>query len=166
MEASVYKEIKALDKMTAGELKNKILAVFGEQARSNHKDYLRKKIAWRIQANSEGGLSERAKQKAMEIANDADLRIRAPRIKANSGPDEHEARTINCKIVSSEDRRLPLPGTLLVREFRGVTHVVKVLDQGFEYESQRHKTLSAVARTITGTKWNGFLFFGIAKGRK
>ena len=81
METSVYREIKALDKMTSGELKRKYLEVFGERARSNHKDFMRKKIAWRIQALAEGGLSERARRRALEIANDADLRVRLPRVK-------------------------------------------------------------------------------------
>ena len=53
--------------------------VFGEASRSNHKQFLFRRIAWRMQANAYGGLSERARRRALEIANDADLRIRAPK---------------------------------------------------------------------------------------
>lgn len=66
------------------------------------------------------------------------------------------------RLPASRDRRLPLPGTLLVREYKGQSVVVKVLDEGFEYEGRRHKSLSTIAREVTGTKWNGFLFFGLA----
>ena len=65
--------------MTVGKLKDKYREVFGEDSRSNHKQFLFRRVAWRIQANAEGGLSERARRRALEIANDADLRIRAPK---------------------------------------------------------------------------------------
>jgi hypothetical protein len=56
-----------------------------------------------------------------------------------------------------------MPGSLLMKQHKGETHVVKVLDNGFEYNGQVCRSLSAIAQEITGTKWNGFLFFGIAK---
>lgn len=61
--------------MTVGQLRQEHIEVFGEESRSNHKQLLFRRIAWRIQALAEGGLSERARRRAMEIANDADLRI-------------------------------------------------------------------------------------------
>ncbi len=69
------KEIDELRGMTVGQLREKHLGVFGEESRSNHKQFLFRRIAWRIQALAEGGLSERARRRALEIANDADLRI-------------------------------------------------------------------------------------------
>lgn len=66
------------------------------------------------------------------------------------------------RLPASRDRRLPLTGTLLAREYNGQSVVVKVLDEGFEYEGRRYKSLSAIAREVTGTKWNGFLFFSLA----
>lgn len=75
----MQKEIEALSRMTVGQLRQKYLEVFGEESRSNHKQFLFRRIAWRIQALAEGVLSERARRRALEIANDADLRIRAPR---------------------------------------------------------------------------------------
>ncbi len=121
-----------------------------------------KRIAWRIQALAEGDLSERARRRAEELANDADLRTRAPRDPVASGSSEVKARTATGRISPSRDPRLPLPGTLLAREFQGRDIVVKVLDNGFEFDGRRYKSLSAIAQEVTGSKWNGFLFFGIA----
>jgi hypothetical protein len=56
-----------------------------------------------------------------------------------------------------------MPGGLLAKEHKGETHVVKVLDNGFDYDGRLYRSLSAIAQEITGTKWNGYLFFGIAK---
>ena len=79
METAMRKEIDELSRMTVGQLRLKYLEAFGEESRSNHKQFLFRRIAWRIQALAEGGLSERARRRALEIANDADLRIRAPK---------------------------------------------------------------------------------------
>jgi hypothetical protein len=78
-ETEIREEIEALRNLTTALLKEKYREVFGEETRSNHKQFLFRRIAWRIQANAWGGLSERARQRALEIADDADLRIRAPR---------------------------------------------------------------------------------------
>ena len=152
MNTDTYKEIMSLSRMTVGELREKYLEVFGEETRSHHKDFLRKRIAWRLQALSEGDLSERARRRAAELANDADLRIRTPRDPFKHGAAEVHSRTTTGTLNSPRDPRLPLPGTLLVREFRGKTIVVKVLDEGFECDNQRYKSLSAIARKVTGSR--------------
>jgi len=166
MEAKLFHEIQGLSRMTVGELRDKYVEVFGEQSRSFHKDFLRKRIAWRIQALAEGGLSERARRRADELANDADLRIRTPRKPVETGMIQENARTTTSRISSGRDPRLPMPGTILAREYQGRDIVVKVLDDDFEFESRRYKSLSAIAREVTGTKWNGFLFFGIDQNRR
>jgi hypothetical protein len=90
MDAAVMKEIEQLRRLTVGGLRLKYREVFGEESRSNSKDFLFRRIAWRLQAVAEGDLSERARRRALEIANDADLRIRAPK---DFGPqDAHAAR--------------------------------------------------------------------------
>jgi len=165
MEATTYQEIQKLSRMTVGELREKHLEVFGEETRSHHKEFLRKRIAWRLQALAEGDLSERARRKAEELANDADLRMRAPRDAARLGSAEVKARTTTDHIPPSRDPRLPLPGTLLAREFQSRDIVVKVLNNGFEFDGRLYKSLSAIAKEVSGSKWNGFLFFGIAGGR-
>lgn len=151
MKLHIQKQADALRDMTVAELREKCLDVFGEETRSRHKDFLRKRITWRLQANEEGGLSERARRRAGELANDSDLRLVAPR------------RTEVRSFRPSHDRRLPMPGTVLTRQYRGKTIRVTVLDEGFEYQGAVYRSLSAVAREVTGTRWNGFLFFGLAQ---
>jgi len=146
--------------MTVGELREKYKEVFGEESRSNHKQFLFRRIAWRVQALAEGGLSERARRRALEIANDADLRIRPPKGFDIGVPAE---RSVTRKLAAT-DPRLPVPGTLLVREWRGQSIVVKVRTDGFEYDGRLYRSLSGIARAVTGTKWNGFLFFDLAVG--
>jgi Protein of unknown function (DUF2924) len=160
MKAAVLKEIEGLRRLTVGGLREKYREVFGEQSRSNHKDFLFRRIAWRLQANAEGGLSERARRRALEIANDADLRIRAPK---NLGASEASHRTSVGTVGGGRDPRLPAPGTLLTRDFKGHTCVVTVLADAFEYEGRAYRSLSAIAGEIAGTRWNGFLFFGLTR---
>jgi hypothetical protein len=94
--------------MTARELQAKYLGVFGEPTRQHRKQYLIGRIIWRMQANDEGDLSERARQRAAELANDADLRIRRP-------PDRPEppggSTTRPAPITFSDGAGLPMPGT-------------------------------------------------------
>jgi hypothetical protein len=168
MKAAVLKEIEALRRLTVGGLREKYREVFGEETRSNHKDFLFRRIAWRLQANAEGGLSERARRRALEIANDADLRIRAPKDAGGDGlggggghGNDANNRTAVGTVRGGRDARLPASGTLLTRDFKGHTYVVKVVADGFEYDGRTYRSLSAVAGEITGTRWNGFLFFGL-----
>jgi hypothetical protein len=55
----------------------------------------------------------------------------------------------------------PIAGTRLIREYQGIEHCVTVRDEDFEYQGRPYKSLSAIARAITGTRWNGLLFFGL-----
>ena len=151
--------IEALRHMTVGQLKQKYGEVFGEASRSHHKQFLFRRIAWRMQANAWGGLSERARRRALEIADDADLRIRAPRNFLKVELDE--SRTIETRVAPTEDPRLPIPGTMLVRRYRGKDIVVRVREDGFEYGGNIHRSLSSAVREATGTPWNGFAFFGL-----
>jgi hypothetical protein len=154
---SIWYEIDGLRHQTVGELKVKYHEVFGQESRSNHKQFLVRRIAWRLQADAEGGLSERARQRALVLADEAELRTRAPAsfLKKLSGANQR-------------DCRLPPPGTWLTRQFQQQSVAVEVLEKGFRYQERVYKSLSAVARHVTGTQWNGFLFFGLqasAEGR-
>jgi len=161
MQAALKKELAALDRMTVDELRTKHYIVFGEENRSRHRDYLRKRIAWRLQALAEGGLSDRARQRAMEIANDADLRIRMP-VATEPSPTATERTEVHV-FHDGRDGRLPLPGTEIMRVYQGRTLRVTVLEDGFEYEGERYRSLTAVAKKVTGSHWNGMLFFGLRK---
>jgi hypothetical protein len=72
--------------------------------------------------------------------------------------------------ASSPDKALPprklTPGTRLVRDWHGVGHTVTVLDDGFEFDGLRWKSLSAIAKAITGTHWNGPRFFGLSEAKR
>ncbi len=163
---SVREQIEGLRRMTVGQLKTRYREVFGEDSRSNHKQFLFRRVAWRIQANAEGGLSERARRRALEIADDADLRIKAPRNFLQKDVDE--SRTVESRVMGSADPRLPLPGALLVRRFQGKDIVVRVREEGFEWSERLYSSLSAAVRAATGTRWNGFAFFNLGDrpGRK
>jgi hypothetical protein len=165
MKAAVLKEVENLRRLSVTGLREKYREVFGEDSRSHHKDFLFRRIAWRLQALAEGDLSERARRRALEIANDADLRIGAPK---HVGMQNASAagRTVVGVINGKRDIRLPEPGTLLTREFKGQTFVVKVLADGFEYEDRRYSSLSAVATEIAGSRWNGLLFFHLTGKEK
>ena len=151
VETTMRKQIEELSRMTVGQLRQKY----------NHKQFLFRRIAWRIQALAEGGLSERARRRALKIANDADLRIRAP--KPKNGPDVTLDPRLSVSRKLALDPRLPPPGTYLEREFKGRRLIVKVLVNGFEFDGEIFRALSAIAREVTGTKWNGFLFFNLTE---
>ncbi len=123
-----------------------------------------RRIAWRLQAKVEGDLSERARHRAAEIADDADLRTRAP--KGFSPRDIPASATwLVDRSRSQRDWRLWRRQGATARRLGDRQIVVKVLDEGFEYESRRYHSLSAIAREVTGTRWNGLLFFGLAERR-
>jgi hypothetical protein len=145
----MWREIDGLRHQSVGQLRVKYLEVFRQESRSNHKQFLVRRIAWRLQANAEGDLSERARQRAMLVAEDADLRIRAPQSFLKEL--KHGGR----------DARVPPAGTRLTRQFQGRKVSVDVLEKGFLYQDQVYRSLSAVARHVTGVQWNGFEFFNL-----
>lgn len=158
---SIAAEVGRLAKMTVPQLRARHAELFGEPARSHHREFLTRQIAWRLQAEAEGGLPEETRQLALAIAREASLRVRIESAAARGAVLEDRIATT--RLATNQDVRLPMPGSLLMKEHKGETHVVKVLDNGFDYDGRLYRSLSAIAQEITGTKWNGFLFFGIAK---
>ena len=128
--------------------------LFGEKCRSRNKRYLIRRIAWRLQANAEGDLSERAKARADELALDSEVRVTAPR-------ETIQPRLVKTDVQSRPalDQRLPPPGSMLHRDYKGRQIHVLIVNSGFEYEGQLYKSLTAVANAITGSHVNGFQFF-------
>jgi Protein of unknown function (DUF2924) len=159
MHLNIEKEVAALKRMTVKELRARYAEVFGEETPANNKPWLVKRIAWRVQALAEGDLSERARQRAGELANDADLRLSPPKVK----PVPIPADRTKVAFLQTADGRLPLPGTIITRLYKGAKVEVKVLPKGFEYEGEVFKSLSAVARAITGQHCNGYYFFRLGK---
>jgi hypothetical protein len=156
----VYREIEQLPSMHIDQLRQRYREVFGGPSQSKHKQHLVRRIAWRLQVLAQGDLSERARQRALAIANDADLKVQVPsQWMASQHPAPGHKR-------GPKDRRLPVIGTVLTRSYGDQTIVVKVLKEGFEYHGRRYRSLSAIAREATGTRWNGLLFFGLTKRGK
>ncbi len=157
------REIAALRRMTVTELRARHIEVFGEQTRSGHKDYLIKRIAWRLQANAWGGLSERAQRRAEELARDADLRMNPPKDDMVVGEG---ISTPPLHVALGGDPRLPMPGAIIRRVYKGEEIVVRVLPKGFECDGELFGSLSAIAKVKTGSHWNGFHFFHLDNNKE
>ena len=153
MALNLTHELAALRRLTPRELCARYAEAFGEQPSTKNKGWLLKRLAWRLQSLAEGDLSQRARQRAAELARDADLRLNAPHNKANT------TTTQPVRIPAPIDQRLPPPGTILTRPYKGQLLQVQVLTEGFAYAGRIYPSLSAVAKTITGSHTNGYHFF-------
>ena len=156
MNAELNRHIDQLRQMTTAQLQLKYRELFGQASHSNHKDYLFRRVAWRMQAVAEGGLSERASAYAREIAADPDLRLCAPK-----KPIEIQPAVRVANASRQLDPRVPPPGTQLIKRYKDETLTVTVLEDGYQYGDRIYKSLSAIARQVTGTQWNGYVFFGL-----
>lgn len=145
-DASVVTQLAALKRMTVVELKAKWESLFGTPAPNNSRSYLELRLSYRIQELTLGGLSRETRRTLDLLA------------------DEIEGRVARKTIIA--DRRNPVVGTRLVREWDGVEHTVTVMKDGFDWQGRKFKSLSAVARAITGTQWNGYRFFGLREARR
>lgn len=160
----IANQLAALDRMTTGELAEQYRELHGQPCRTRHRAYLIRKIAWRIQANAEGDLSERARQRAAELADDADVRVMAPKTMI-CPPQVGETATFTLPAPTGQaqpnDPRLPPIGAAIVRKYKGRTIRAVVLDdgRGFECNGERFRTLSALTKKITGSHMNGYRFF-------
>lgn len=155
MDSQLDENIDQLRQMTTAQLRLKYHELFGQASHSNHKDYLFRRVAWRMQALAQGGLSERARLFAQQITQDADLRLCPPNKFLQAPP-------LRVASAPTADPRLPAPGTLLVKRYKNDTITVTVLEHGFQYGERIYKSLSAIARAVTGTQWNGYSFFGLS----
>jgi len=167
MSDTVQRELEVLGRMTTGDLVRRYEELHGQPCRTRHRAYLIRKIAWRIQANAEGDLSERARMRAAELANGAEARVMAP--KTQVCPPQPGGMVTTTRAVSTVavDPRLPPAGSAIVRQYKGRTHRVVVLPdgQGFELDGERYATLTAVAKKVTGSHINGFRFFRLREVR-
>lgn len=146
--------LASLEAMSGPQLRLEYVRVFGEAPISNNRVWLFKRVAWRIQSLTEGDLSERARQRATEQARDADLRLTPPVARPYPGGTHRSPR-------AEPERRRLRPGTVIQRPYKGTMLEVKVLAHGFEYQGAIYRSLSAVAKTITGSHCSGYGFFHI-----
>lgn len=137
--------------------------LFGKDRAVANASHLRRKIAWHVQARKEGGLPDSARQYALSIARGAALRVQISENAARRRKAIPLDRTVTTAVAPEHNARLPLAGSLLMKDYKGRTILIRVLDHGFEYDGRKFTSLSAIAQDITGTKWNGWTFFGMAK---
>ena len=138
--------LAALKAMSVNELKTEWQAMFDAPAPNNSRTFLESRLAYRIQELTYGGPDKQTRRLLDLLA------------------DEVEG-TLTRK-TQIADPRNPVVGTKLIREWDGIAHTVTVLKEGFEWGGQRYKSLSAVARAITGTRWNGYRFFGLRERKR
>jgi hypothetical protein len=153
MKLPVAQEVAALQRLTTRQLRAKFAELCDETTPSSNRTWLIKRLAWRLQALAEGGLSERARRRAAELANEADLRLavpRTPRTQRTKRPPPQRQQP---------NHLLPMPGTVLTRPYKGQTLQVQVQPDGFQFDGHTYRSLSAVAKAITGSHCSGRLFF-------
>ncbi len=152
-ETTLY-QIMELKEKSLGELKAKYEELFiGQKAPSNNKIYLWRKIAYRMQELKYGSVPAETRGKIQELITKYD-----PVNNKSLRPDNALNNQVK-KTRLSRDKRLPIPGTVVTKEYKGVMLQVKVLERGFEYNGKVYKSLTAIAKEVTGAHWNGFLFF-------
>ncbi len=157
MSESIASQVMALQKMTVFELRVEWEKVFGEPTKQRHRIYLWKRLARKLQEDQLPNLTPAEEAKVTEYRK----QIR------QMPPDQWfpgKQRKQPQPKSRTRSNRTPPPGTIITREYKGRQISLKVLDDGFEYQGQVFRSLSAVAREITGTSWNGFTFFRLDKG--
>ena len=151
MNASITEEIMTLKDQSLETLKTRYSELFpGEPPPSNNKVFLWRKIAYRLQEIEYGGLPEDTTNRINELIERYDpINNKTMRPKKTTGHN----------VAKSRDVRLPIPGAVIRKEYKGQILEVKVLDNGFEFKETTYKTLSAIAQVVTGAHWNGYHFF-------
>ena len=144
-------KMEALKEVPLKDLKAAYVEYFPDKKTSNNRTYMWRRLAYRMQELEYGELSAKAKAKlkalmdAYDPVNNVALK---PQVAASG-------------FLPKRDRRLPLPGTIITKDYKGAKIQVKTLEKGFEYSGKIYKSLTAIAKEITGAHWNGFLFFNL-----
>ncbi len=137
----VLARLAALKTMTVRELKAEWSKLMGSDAPNNSSQFMIQRLSYRIQELAFGGMSKPLVRTLDALA------------------DEYEGKKVRKSVIT--DPRNPIIGTRLMRGWNGTEHTVTVMKDGFDWQGQRFKSLSAVAKAITGTSWNGYRFFGL-----
>ena len=160
MTIDIERERAELEGLCIGDLRLRYEQVFGEVSTSRHRHYLIKRILWGIQANAYGGLSDAALARAKELADTAQLRLTAP---ANPPLGHGQMITLLAPAGIRESNSEPVPGTQLERMYKGQKIVVTIMENGVRWNGELYRSLSAVAKAVTGSHWNGKAFFGMKR---
>lgn len=153
MKGALLTQIMELRNKSLEELRVKYAEIFKTEATSNNKLYLWRKLAYKLQEIEYGGLSEETQCRITDLIE----RYDPVNNKTLRPKNENNHR----KDFTSYDRRLPVPGTVITKEYKGGCLSIKVLERGFEFNGKIYKSLTAVAKEVTGAHWNGYLFFNL-----
>ena len=147
MNDPVLARLAALKTTPTPQLKEQWRQLFEGEPPAFNRRYLESRLAYRIQELAYGGLKPETVRRLEKLG------------------EELDGGRVDVRKRPANDR--PISGTRLIRDYQGVEHCVTVRDDDFEYQGRPYKSLSAIARAITGTQWNGVVFFGLrSSGRK
>lgn len=135
----------ALKTAATSELKAKWREIFDSEPPPYNRRFLESRLAYRIQELTYGGLKPQTLARLEALA------------------ERNDGGNITMRRIRGDDK--PIAGTRLNREYQGIEHCVTVLNDGFEFQGRPYQSLSAIARAITGTRWNGWVFFGLKNTR-
>ena len=143
--ADVLRQLALLGEATTADLKQRWQELFGKEPPPFSRSYLQSRLGYRVQELAHGGVKPETVARLVALGERLD-----------------GGNTV-LRRIRADDR--PIAGTRLVREYHGIEHIVTVLHDGFDYEGRPYQSLSAIAHAITGTRWNGWVFFGLHKTR-
>ena len=143
---TVLARIAALKTTPTAKLKEQWTALFHTLPPPYNRRFLESRLAYRIQELAYGGLKPETVRRLEQLG------------------EQLDGGNIAVRRLRGSD--IPIAGTRLIREYQGVEHTVTVMADGYEWQGRPYKSLSAIARAITGTRWNGLLFFGLKNRRR
>jgi hypothetical protein len=144
-ETSVLARVAALKAASTADLKKQWRELFDTEPPPYNRRFLESRLAYRIQELAYGGLKPETLARLEALG------------------EQYDGSNITRRRIRADSK--PVVGTKLIREWQGVEHTVAVLKDGYEWQGRPYQSLSSVARAITGTRWNGWVFFGIKNGR-
>ena len=144
-QADVLGRLAALKTTATPELKQQWRELFGAEPPPYNRRFLESRLGYRIQELAYGGLKPETLARLERLG------------------EQFDGGKVAVRRIRGDDR--PITGTRLIREFQGVEHTVTVLQDGYDYQGRPYQSLSAIARAITGTRWNGWVFFGLKNKR-
>ena len=162
METNVLREIRKLQQMSVGELREHWLRLYGQPTRSRNRQFLFRRLAWRLQELQLGGLSARAQGRIDELAPEGLPRVRTPKNATLATASKPEPPPAKVRDISA-----PAAGTVISKLYKGHELRVVVRDDGLEYDGRMFPSLTAIAKAVTGSKSiNGRLFFGLSTRKR
>ncbi|MFN3890139.1 MAG: DUF2924 domain-containing protein [Beijerinckiaceae bacterium] len=146
MTDTILARLAALKTTPTPDLKKQWRELFDTEPPPYNRRFLESRLAYRIQELAYGGLRPSTIERLEALG------------------EQLDGGNIILRRIRADDR--PIAGTRLIREWQGVEHTITVLGDGYEWQGRPYRSLSAIARAITGTRWNGWVFFGMKSHRR